>query len=242
MKVTPEELLQYATAGRSIKDTAAELGVSYSTVLLRAKRLGIAFKRPPSTVAKVSDPSRKEMLALYRKGATLQQVGDRYGITRERVRQILTKLYGIHARHGGAHLVARRRAISKAARKDAQCLAKHGCSVAQYKELLEMGRALMREGVPRSRTPLGAFLQQRHNARQCGYSWKLKLWDWWAIWQKSGHWNERGRGAGYWLTRRDKSGPFSIENVFIARGEDSWSEAGPRPRQRKAEVGQAQSN
>lgn len=82
----------------------------------------------------------------------------------------------------------------------------------------------MSEGVARGRTPVGAFIQQRNNAQRCGFPWKLTLWQWWALWQKSGHWNYRGRGHGYWLARRDKSGPFSIENVFITRGEDSWSE------------------
>jgi hypothetical protein len=87
----------------------------------------------------------------------------------------------------------------------------------------------MSEGGGRGRTPVGAFIQQRNNARRYGYQWKLSLWQWWTLWQKSGHWNERGRGHGYWLARRDKSGPFSADNVFIARGDDSWSEhSGPR--------------
>jgi hypothetical protein len=168
------------------------------------------------------------MLALYRNGATLKQIGERYGITRERVRQILTKLYGMDARHGGARVIARRRAISHTARKDAKCLDKHGCSYAQYKELIEMGRSLTGAGIGAARTPVRAFAQQRNNALRCGYPWKLTLWQWWTVWQKSGHWSERGRGNGYWLTRRDKTGPFIVENVFIARGEDSWSEASPR--------------
>jgi len=223
LKVTPEELRRYAATGRSIKEAATEFGVSYSTVFVRAKREGIAFKRPPATNTKVSDPTGKKMLVLYHNGETLQQIGDRYGVTRERVRQILTKHHGIDARHGGAHVTSRRRTISQAARRDAKYLSKYGCSFAQHKELLEMGRSLSSEGVARGRTPVGAFIQQRNNARRCGYPWKLTLWQWWTIWQKSGHWNDRGRGHGYWLARRDKSGPFSIENVFIARGEDSWS-------------------
>jgi len=227
MKVMSEELRRFAAAGVSIKEPASKLGVSYSTVFLRAKREGIAFKRPPSTKSKVNDPVRKEMAVRYRNGATLQQIGDHYGITRERVRQILSQHYGIDGRHGGQHVTARRRSISTASNRDTKYLAKYGCSFAQFKELLEIGRTLMSEGEPRARTPVGAFRQQRHNARQCGYVWNFTLWQWWTIWQKSGHWNERGRGHGYWMTRRDKSGPFSVENVFIAPGEDSWSEVPP---------------
>ncbi|MGH6866889.1 MAG: sigma factor-like helix-turn-helix DNA-binding protein [Methyloceanibacter sp.] len=211
----------YAASGHSIKETAAEFGLAYATVFVRAKRAGIKFKRPRSTLAKVSDPSREEMLGLYRNGATLQQIGDRFGVTRERVRQILKRLYGINALHGGARLIARPKAISNAARKDAKYLAKYGCSYAQVKELLEMGRT---SGVKRDRTPIGAFRVQRRNARRDGCEWKLTLWEWWTIWQRSGHWNERGRGKGYWLARRDKSGPFSVDNVFTASGADSWSE------------------
>jgi DNA-binding CsgD family transcriptional regulator len=221
MKCTPEALRLYAAAGCSIKETAAELGVSYTTVFLRAKREGISFRRPSSTLSKLNDRSRTEMLELYRKGTTLQQIGDRYGITRERVRQILTKHHGMNAKKGGAHVTARRRAISEAAQRDAKYIAKHGCSFAQFKQLLEIGRA---SGVKRERTPVGAFIRQRCNAQARGYPWKLKLWEWWTVWQKSGHWDERGRGNGYWLARCDKSGPFSVDNVFIARGEDSWSE------------------
>jgi transposase len=42
MKATPEELRRHADAGRSIKEAATELGVSYATVFKRAKREGIA--------------------------------------------------------------------------------------------------------------------------------------------------------------------------------------------------------
>jgi sigma-70-like protein len=217
-KITLEALQDFAEAGRSIKDTAAELGVSYSTVFARAKRAGIAFKRPPSPCIRVSDPSGEEMVKLYAEGQTLHQIGVRYGVTRERVRQILAKHHGINGKKGGAYVVSRRRAISRAARRDAKYLAKHGCSFAQYKELLEIGRSLIRLGVPRSRTPVGAYFQQRNNANNCGYEWQLTLWEWWTIWKKSGHWNERGRGNGYWLRRRDKSGAFTVENVFIASG------------------------
>lgn len=134
MKVTPEELRRYAAAGRSIKETATELGVSYSTVFIRAKREGIAFKRPPATNTKVSDPTGKEMLGLYRKGA-----GDCYGVTRERVRQILTKHHGIDARHGGAHLTSRRRTISQAARRDAKYLAKYDAPLLSIKNFSKWG-------------------------------------------------------------------------------------------------------
>jgi hypothetical protein len=43
------------------------------------------------------------MAALYRNGATLQQIGDRYGVTRERVRQILA----LNGRKGWEEVIER---------------------------------------------------------------------------------------------------------------------------------------
>ena len=43
-----------------------------------------------------------EMAVLYKAGHTLQEIGHRYDLTRERVRQIMTQRFGITAKDGGA--------------------------------------------------------------------------------------------------------------------------------------------
>ncbi len=37
-------------------------------------------------------PRRKEVMEMYLQGKTLQEIGDKFGISRERVRQIVDKL------------------------------------------------------------------------------------------------------------------------------------------------------
>lgn len=37
-------------------------------------------------------PRRKEMLAMYSQGKTLEEIGRQFGISRERVRQIISRL------------------------------------------------------------------------------------------------------------------------------------------------------
>jgi hypothetical protein len=99
---------------------------------------------------------------------------------------------------------------------NARVLAKYGCSATQYREVRSLGRKLMAQGFPYERTPLGAFSRQRTYAKKRGVGWEITFWEWWTIWDESGHWNERGTGQGYVMCRVGDSGPYAAWNVRIA--------------------------
>ena len=86
-----------------------------------------------------------------------------------------------------------------------------GCSHAEYLILKPLGRTL------------NAFSMQRSGAKRRGISWQMNLWEWWSIWQKSGRWAERGPGAGYVMCRKGDVGPYSVDNVFIAKARENSS-------------------
>lgn len=93
---------------------------------------------------------------------------------------------------------------------------KDGCTAEQLKYLRAIGRQMEASGFARQRTHTGAFAHQRVLARRRGISWELGLWDWWSIWQESGHWLDRGKGGGkYVMSRVGDSGPYAVGNVFI---------------------------
>lgn len=156
------------------------------------------------------------MAALYRSGKTLQQIGDEFGITRERVRQIITMRHGLRARDGGKSVAMKRTRARRAAARDASCLTEFGCTWSQRQFLLVLGGEAMARGLHRDRTPIGAFRRQRQNAKIRGIGWELTLWQWWTIWQDSGRWEQRGRGQGYVMCRKGDQGPYAADNVFIA--------------------------
>lgn len=164
------------------------------------------------------------MATLYRNGYTLQQISEQYGISRERVRQVMTKHLGIRQTDGGQHVKALRSKKERTDRREAKCLAANGCTLAQYEEVLRIGREMQAAGAKRERTPTGAFIRQRTNAAIRGIGWELTFWQWWTIWQQSGHWEQRGRGQGYVMCRRGDSGPYAAGNVFIATAAENSSE------------------
>lgn len=86
---------------------------------------------------------------------------------------------------------------------------KYGCSREQYIAI---------RGLTTRR-----FIEQRRNAKTRGIGWELTFWQWWSIWQQSGHWHERGRGQGYVMCRLNDVGPYSEDNVFIATAADNSS-------------------
>ena len=65
-------------------------------------------------------------------------------------------------------------------------------------------------------TPLEKYKIHKKNAKQRGILFNLTFEEWWDIWQKSGHWEERGSGRGsYCMSRYGDMGSYEISNVFI---------------------------
>lgn len=159
-----------------------------------------------------------KMAALYRSGHTLQEVGDLFGISRERVRQVIRGRFGLDAHlHGREERSIQRRGRAENAR-NSRLLAKYGCTSEQYAELLGIGRRMTDTGAPFCRTPTGAWHSQRRSAMRRKIPWEISLWDWWMVWKTSGKWEQRGRGRGYMMCRNGDQGSYSLDNVYIATG------------------------
>lgn len=93
--LSAESVRECAEAGLTRKEAADYLGKSYSHIASIAIRNGISFVRKPSNMS-----DRDAVLCqMFEAGNySLQQVGDKFGLTRERVRQILAK-HGIDERY-----------------------------------------------------------------------------------------------------------------------------------------------
>lgn len=60
------------------------------------------------------------------------------------------------------------------------------------------------------------YWSQSRSAKSRGIGFTLTFEQWWDIWNKSGHWDQRGIGKGqYVMSRRGDIGPYEIGNVFI---------------------------
>lgn len=204
-----------AAQGMTRQEAATQLGVDIQLIGRTAREHGIEFIH--ASAKSVDQQRADDMAAMYRAGKTLEDIGGVYNVSRERVRQIISRYRGLSADNGGSSVRSKLNRDRRRAAREAKCYAEHGCSSAQLKALRKAGRELMNEGVPRTRTPIGAFVQQRSNARSRGIEWSLTLWDWWSIWQESGHWDERGRTAdAYVMCRFRDAGAYEIGNVYVA--------------------------
>jgi hypothetical protein len=80
-------------AGETAPELAKRFGCGTDAVYYALRRLDV--KRRHRGRGKKEPGAREiDMAELYRGGATLQGIGDKYGITRERVRQLLAKIPG----------------------------------------------------------------------------------------------------------------------------------------------------
>jgi hypothetical protein len=110
------------------------------------------------------------------------------------------------------YLLRRREAYE--ARRNAVSIKKYGCSWDKYQTIRS------HPAMPRS-----IFKIQRNTARARGIGWELTLWQWWSIWQQSGHWEERGNGSsGYGMCRLNDVGPYAADNVYIATNRENMQD------------------
>jgi hypothetical protein len=158
---------------------------------------------------------RDEMVCkLYRGGKTLQAVGDRFRISRERVRQILDRS-GVGSDSGGQAVRSRLKVmalmLAKANHKGAKMLKHYGCSVSEYMAIT-LG---VKFKIDRSCIPY-VYSQMKNNCKRRGLVFRLTLPEWYGVWQASGMYELRGPGHGrYSMARRQHNGPYALGNVKI---------------------------
>lgn len=206
-----EKLKHLAESGLSYREAAEELGATYHCIASYANKYNIPFRHlKRGRPAEGPDERSSDMRLLYEQGQTLEQIGRRYGITRERVRQIMTKHYGTRAANGGKAEITRQVRRARFKHRNDRSLKVWGCSYRDYRKL-----------VKHPDKPTYAYWAQRKNAVHRGIGWELNLWQWWKTWEQSGHWGERGRGRGYGMCRLNDTGPYSVDNIYIATGVDN---------------------
>ena len=108
-------IAQHGTVAR----LAAALGVTARTIhrwkqhpeWIKSEYLAVLAGEPAPTPALPSDPRTAAMYELRASGSTLQEIGDAFGLTRERVRQLLAPFPAASTAHRRARLdeVAKRR-------------------------------------------------------------------------------------------------------------------------------------
>ena len=198
-----------------------------SKARLRQIALGAVSKREekkkmgrPTTF---TEDKKNIAIKMFGNGATLQQIADVVGLSRERVRQIL-KVIGVDPSTGGRAirgLLSSHSHISEENRKQRKreqlIFERYGITL----ELFELfSKEYGRASLPSS--PLHKYRSQKTNATHRGIEWNITLAEWWRIWQLSGHWQQRGRGNGYCMSRLGDTGAYAVGNVEIKTiGENS---------------------
>ena len=74
--------------------------------------------------------------------------------------------------------------------------------------------------------PCTIYARQKSMAKARGIDFNLTFEEWWSIWELSGKYEERGKGAGkYCMSRKNDTGPYEVGNVYIQTIDDNNREA-----------------
>jgi CRP-like cAMP-binding protein len=163
---------------------------------------------------------RKAMNELFAAGWTLEDMGAAWGITRERVRQIVN-LDG--AKIGGRTVRAigkRMDRMANSPKHESVSIRVYGCGRARAIELNQG------DSLSSSRSRAGIFRQYKTNCIRRGIPWELTFEEFCSFWDASGQWERRGRGKGkFCLARYGDSGPYALGNNYVAKNEDNASDS-----------------
>lgn len=169
-------------------------------------------------LAKAKAKRRKEMMKLWERGFTLQEIGETAGISRERVRQILgpNRTFGGISKRAAVRLQSYETRMQK--NRDSYCMKTYGMSSDELKKYKGSGKDWWK-------APFGKYIRQRQNARLRAIPWKLNFKEWIEIWEASGKFDLRGRGNGYAMCRTNDQGAYEVGNVRIATNSENIKEA-----------------
>lgn len=198
--------------------------------LIKARRRLLSQKLPAHKRRVATGPQdsaklerAREMANMYCGGMTLEAVGAEFGVTRERVRQILVSV-GVDAKSGGmksktAHKEAARQKLKKEL-SDISAYDSYGCS-RETVEKISKGISSSSRG-----SVLRTYIDKRRSAKNRDIEWLFNLETWWEVWEKSGRWAQRGRGKhSYCMARNGDCGPYSPDNVRIVTIRENSEEA-----------------
>lgn len=206
------EIRKRVEAGMNRKQCADDMGISYR--LIRYYGIGCSFVDGRAGHSgkhnRVKDNARaNDMLARFKSGETLESVAVEYGVSRERVRQILKKEFGIVGNDGGRSVIARQKQAEKKQEADARYIEWRGMTKAEY-----------------AATPKWAKVKwqmSRGNAVSIyKTTWHISFHDWYCLILP---YTENGKRppSNLWLTRIDKNAPFTLDNVAFRRAADILS-------------------
>jgi predicted DNA-binding protein YlxM (UPF0122 family) len=147
------------------------------------------------------------MSQLFLSGNTMQEIGDRYGISRERVSKILRNT-GVAIKNGGAALRKIKKDKEKFEIKNNRWIPYYKCT---YSQLDGAKKELAKEGCH-----FRKFAVQKCSARRRGISFDMSFPEWVDTWIKSGKARDMGAGHGkYCMSRFGDVGSYSSGNVEI---------------------------
>lgn len=208
------------TATERVRKPCRFCGAEYHKELRGSSPICFSCKEAPKqkTISTANTPDLKKRFAmaeLYKQGNTLQKIGELYGVSRERVRQLI-KSVGLSRKDGGISLASEaKRLINRQrvqAAKDSATMKRLGCT---YNQALfwNDGKSL------RARGSLAmGFWNQKHCATHArNIPWEMTFPEWVKVWKDSGKLNERGRSdsKSFCMARKGDTGPYAVGNVYI---------------------------
>jgi hypothetical protein len=169
-----------------------------------------------------------EIYEYWKEGRTLQEVGNKYGCTRERIRQILNRSFGLTGMDNiektknsilAIYLKKKDLAIENRYSREMFIYKVFGC----HEEIvahINKGKFHQKEG-----GVANDYYWQRHHSSCRGIKWEISLPEWWQIWKESGKYPVRGKHLGeYVMSRYGDHGPYHKDNVHICLAVDNIKE------------------
>jgi len=171
-----------------------------------------------------------DIASLFLSGVTMQEIGDLFGLTRQRVQQIL-KDQGINGHQGGNSLFVAHRQKQK---EDLRRLMEKEKEKGRIADMDQWSRKVL--GVPleeafrlngkpfrtKRRSSHNQEIYQRYLAIKHQFGYKhpddayLTFSEWHQVWMASGRW-ENGPKGGYGIIRKYKNQPWSVQNARVVR-------------------------
>ncbi len=225
---TKSDIVVLFENGETISEISKATGKHEYAIRSHLKYHGFEVERK---VYSMSKQDIADAIDLYKQGNTLESIGEKFGVSRERIRQIMKTnniTGGLEIRlllkSQDCHL----KNELKDVKRENKIFLTYGISVDRYNQICnEMGRPSNKE------SPFFKWSRHKANSKKRNIPFKISFADWWKVWEESGKWNSRGRGHGYVMARYGDTDGYTIENVYICTSIENASDQYKSGKERK---------